>query len=85
MALPLWPGQVSTVWKSRRASSPTMFSVCRHIVPIGRFLFTDKFYQQSLAPFADVTDNKEPSSGPLWVKTMGVDSGRRGRPMVCRR
>ncbi|MEV4276450.1 hypothetical protein [Actinoplanes xinjiangensis] len=43
------------------------------IVPVGRFLFTDKFYQQSLAPFADVTDNEEPSSGPLWVKTMGVE------------
>jgi hypothetical protein len=43
------------------------------IVPIGRFLFTDRFYQQSLAPFADVTDNEKPSSGPLWVKTMGVE------------
>jgi hypothetical protein len=43
------------------------------IVPIGRFLFTDRFYQESLAPFADVTDNKEPSSGPLWVRTMGVE------------
>ena len=43
------------------------------IVPIGRFLFTDRFYQQSLAPFADVTDNEEPSSGPLWVKTMGIE------------
>ncbi|BEL05816.1 hypothetical protein Q0Z83_040070 [Actinoplanes sichuanensis] len=43
------------------------------IVPIGRFLFTDRFYQQSLAPFADVTNNAKPSSGPLWVKTMGVE------------
>ncbi|WP_433796348.1 hypothetical protein [Actinoplanes sp. CA-252034] len=43
------------------------------IVPVGRFLFTDRFYEQSLAPFADVTDNEEPSSGPLWVKTMGVE------------
>jgi hypothetical protein len=43
------------------------------IVPIGRLLFTDRFYEQSLAPFADVTNNEEPSSGPLWVKTMGVE------------
>jgi hypothetical protein len=43
------------------------------IIPIGRFLFTDRFYQQSLAPFADVTNNEEPSSGPLWVTTMGVE------------
>ena len=43
------------------------------IIPIGRFLFTDTFYQQSLAPFADVTNNEEPSSGPLWVKMMGLE------------
>ncbi|MDI6097236.1 hypothetical protein QLQ12_01255 [Actinoplanes sp. NEAU-A12] len=43
------------------------------IIPIGRLLFTDRFYQQSLAPFADVTNNEEPSSGPIWVKTMGVE------------
>lgn len=43
------------------------------IIPIGRFLYTDDLYQLTLAPFADVTDNEDPATGPLWVKTMGVE------------
>jgi hypothetical protein len=43
------------------------------VIPIGRFLYTDKLYRLTLAPFADVTDNSNPSRGPLWVKTMGVE------------
>ncbi|WP_239135497.1 hypothetical protein [Actinoplanes derwentensis] len=43
------------------------------IIPIGRFLFTDKHYQEVLAPSAEVTDAENPSRGPLWAKAMGVE------------
>jgi hypothetical protein len=43
------------------------------IVPIGRFLHTEEYYRKVLEPFADVTDSENPSKGPLWVKTMGVE------------
>ena len=41
--------------------------------PIAPFVFTDRLYQTALAPSADDTVNNDPSSGPLWVKTMGVE------------
>jgi hypothetical protein len=43
------------------------------IIPIGRFLHTEEYYREVLEPFADVTDSENPSRGPLWVKTMGVE------------
>lgn len=43
------------------------------IVPLGRFLHTEKHYRETLAPFADVTDAENRSTGPLWVKVMGVE------------
>ena len=33
IGLPLWPGQVSTVWKSRRGANRTSRSAWRHMVP----------------------------------------------------
>jgi hypothetical protein len=41
--------------------------------PIEPFLFTDRLYQQALAQFADTAVNDDPSRGPIWVKTMGVE------------
>ena len=43
------------------------------IVPIGRFLYTERHYQEVLAPFATVTASENQSAGPLWVKAMGVE------------
>lgn len=43
------------------------------IVPIGRFLYTEKHYQEVLAPFANVTASEDQSAGPLWVKAMGAE------------
>jgi hypothetical protein len=42
------------------------------IVPIGRFLYTEAFFEKVLAPFATST-NDNPSIGPIWVKVMGVE------------
>ena len=41
--------------------------------PIGPFIFTDRLYQLALAPSADKTFNDDPSSGPIWVRTMGIE------------
>ncbi|MFI7598895.1 hypothetical protein [Actinoplanes sp. NPDC049681] len=43
------------------------------IIPIGRFLYTDEFYEKVLAPFANSSSVDNPLVGPIWVKFMGVE------------
>ncbi len=43
------------------------------IIPIGRFVYTEKFYQEFLAPYATSSTDK-PLVGPIWVKVMGVET-----------
>ena len=43
------------------------------IVPLGKFIFTDSYYQDILAPFEKTTDEENPSIGPIWIKYMGVE------------
>jgi hypothetical protein len=52
------------------------------IIPVGRLLFTDELYELTLAPFTDVTNSRNPSRGPLWVKTMGVEKVGSGQVRV---
>jgi hypothetical protein len=42
------------------------------IIPIGRFTYTERYYQEFLAPFATSTSDN-PSVGPIWVKVMGIE------------
>ncbi|MFI5496161.1 hypothetical protein [Actinoplanes sp. NPDC051859] len=42
------------------------------IIPIGQFVYTERFYNEFLAPFATATPDN-PSIGPIWVKVMGVE------------
>lgn len=41
--------------------------------PIGRFVYTERYYQEILAPFA-TSKSDNPSIGPMWVKVMGVEN-----------
>ncbi|BFU46672.1 hypothetical protein [Krasilnikovia sp. MM14-A1004] len=43
------------------------------IVPIGRFVSTDEWYDKSLAPFVKVSTAENPMIGPIWVNVMGVE------------
>jgi hypothetical protein len=43
------------------------------VVPLGRFFYTERYYQEVLAPFINATDTDNPSVGPLWVKALGVE------------
>ncbi|WP_231953521.1 hypothetical protein [Actinoplanes derwentensis] len=44
------------------------------VIPIGRFLFTERSYQATLEPFINATDTNDPRIGPIWVKTVGVET-----------
>ncbi|GLY00647.1 hypothetical protein [Actinoplanes sp. NBRC 101535] len=42
------------------------------IIAVGRYFYTDEYYDRSLAPYATtVSDN--PYTGPIWAKVMGVE------------
>lgn len=43
------------------------------IIPLGRYLFTEWWYQKVLAGFETNAGSDDPSIGPIWVKFMGVD------------
>ncbi|AEV87656.1 hypothetical protein ACWT_6644 [Actinoplanes sp. SE50] len=51
------------------------------VSPIGRFVYTERYYQQFLAPFATSTSDN-PSIGPIWVKVMGVETNSADRMTV---
>ncbi len=42
------------------------------VIPIGRFVYTERYYQEFLAPYATASGGN-PSIGPIWVKVMGVE------------
>jgi hypothetical protein len=51
------------------------------IIPIGRFLYTEAYFEKVFAPFATTTlDN--PYVGPIWVKVMGVERTGRDQATV---
>jgi hypothetical protein len=43
------------------------------IIPIGRFLFTDWWYQQVLSKYETNSGASDPSIGPIWIKFMGTE------------
>ncbi|MEV4640400.1 hypothetical protein AB0J80_23955 [Actinoplanes sp. NPDC049548] len=43
------------------------------IIPVGRFVFTEGYYEKFLAPFANSSAVEDPLAGPIWVKFMGVE------------
>ena len=43
------------------------------IIPVGRFVYSDRYYQKILAPVATTSDTENPSIGPLWIKYMGIE------------
>ncbi|BCJ45044.1 hypothetical protein GCM10010168_83820 [Actinoplanes ianthinogenes] len=43
------------------------------VIPIGRFVYTEAFYEEFLAPFARSSAVQDPLIGPIWVKVMGVE------------
>ncbi|BCY08922.1 hypothetical protein L3i22_040100 [Actinoplanes sp. L3-i22] len=43
------------------------------VIPIGRFVFTEAYYDKFLAPFAMSSAVEDPLIGPIWVKVMGVE------------
>ncbi|WP_232344342.1 hypothetical protein [Actinoplanes awajinensis] len=43
------------------------------VIPIGRFVFTEAYYEKFLAPFAMSSVVEDPLIGPIWVKVMGVE------------
>ncbi|GIE90748.1 hypothetical protein Are01nite_72280 [Actinoplanes regularis] len=42
------------------------------ITPIGRFLYTEEYFEKVFAPLANTTSDN-PSIGPIWVKPIGVE------------
>ncbi len=51
------------------------------IVPLGRYIYTERYYQEFLAPYATTTSNI-PSIGPIWTRVMGVERNGPDRATV---
>lgn len=43
------------------------------IIPVGRFVYTEAYYEKLLAPYATTSAAENPLIGPIWVKVMGVE------------
>jgi hypothetical protein len=67
LAFMYWEGQ-STDWTP--------------VIPIGRFVFTEAYYDKFLAPFAMSSAVADPLIGPIWVKVMGVEQTGSGQTTV---
>lgn len=52
------------------------------VIPIGRFVFTEAYYRQFLAPFAMESAVGDPLIGPIWVKFMGIEQTGSGQTTV---
>lgn len=52
------------------------------VIPIGRFVFTEAYYEKFLAPFAMSSAIEDPLIGPIWVKVMGVEQTGSGQKTV---
>lgn len=53
------------------------------LTPVGRFLFTERYYQQILEPFESRTaDSGSPMIGPIWVRFMGIEKNSANQATV---
>ncbi len=52
------------------------------VIPIGRYVFTEAYYEKFLAPFATASAIDDPLIGPIWVKVMGVEQTGTGQTTV---
>jgi hypothetical protein len=52
------------------------------VIPIGRFLYTEDYYNDVLAPYAMVSAEPNPSVGPIWTKVVGVAKSSPDRAIV---
>ncbi|WP_430781408.1 hypothetical protein [Actinoplanes sp. G11-F43] len=52
------------------------------IIQVGRQLYSDRYYQKLLAPYADPKPVDNPSVGPIWIKYMGSEPAGSGKVMV---
>ncbi|WP_436532173.1 hypothetical protein [Actinoplanes sp. HUAS TT8] len=51
-------------------------------IPLGKYVFTDRYYTKVLAPFATTSADSDPSVGPIWAKVMNVEKTGVDRSVV---